>query len=310
MSELRDAGYGLIAVPTPCDPAPEGQSRRTVRSALVSARRIGCESRNNDSNVQYGYVCRLSALSVSRRLGRRVLKHRIHPGRGRDVVVRGRHSVQATAGPAGSAAEYTGQVPPEEGGAHHTPRVPPREGRGSLLGSRAAAACKCSLRRSDHRTCAPSACKCSPRRQAPPQNLRALPRASSSTSCGHRRRSVASSRSHVPRAPDEMQSDALRCTQMHSDALRCTQMQSRSNVPRAPDERQSDAIRCNQRQSEAIRSHQCQSEAIKSAERAVDVKRSDVISANQCQSEAIRGNQRQSEAIQSAPLTLSDRTEP
>ena len=102
----------------------------------MSARRIGCESRKNDSNVQYGYVCRLSALSVSRRLGRRVLKHRIHadtahPG---GTSSSRPHSVQATAGPAGSAAEYTGQVPPEEGGAHHTPRVPPREGRGSLLG--------------------------------------------------------------------------------------------------------------------------------------------------------------------------------
>ena len=218
----------------------------------MSARRIGCESRNNDSNVQYGYVCRLSALSVSRRL--EACKHRIHATRhtgGRP------HSSYSRPGRVTSAAEYTGQVPPEEGGAHHTPRVAPREGRGSLLGSRAAAACKCSLRRPDHKTCAPSACKCSPRRHAPPQNLRALPRASSSTSCGHRRRSVASSRSHVPRAPDE---------------------------------RQSEAIRSHQRQSEAIRSHQCQSEAIKSAERAVDVKRSDVISANQCQLEAIRGH--------------------
>ena len=241
-------------------------------------------------------MCRLSALSVSRRL--EACKHRIHTLHGtrahrtREAAPRTR-----TAGPARSAAEYTGQVPPEEGGAHHTPRVPPREGRGSLLGGsgleqplhasahygaprrgsllRAAAACKCSLRRPDHRTCAPSACKCSPRRQAPPQNLRALPRASSSTSCGHRRRSVASSRSHVPRAPDERQSDAIRCNQMQSDALRGTQRQSRSHVPRAPDERQSEAIRSHQRQSEAIRSHQ-----------------------------------RQSEAIQSAPLTLSDRTEP
>ena len=277
MSELRDAGYGLIAVPTPCDPAPEGQSRRTVRSALVIARRIGCESRNNDSNVQYGYVCRLSALSVSRRLGRRVLKHRIHATRHTREGRRRRGRTAYRLQPA-----RPGQPPSTPDRCHlrrevHiTPRgYHPARGGGSLLGSRAAAACKCSLRRPDHRTCAPSACKCSPRRQAPPQNLRALPRASSSTSCGHRRRSVASSRSHVPRAPDERQSDAIRCNQMHSEALRGTQRQSRSHVPRAPDERQSEAIRSHQRQSEAIRSHQ-----------------------------------RQSEAIQSAPLTLSDRTEP
>ena len=69
------------------------------------------------------------------------------------------------------------------------------------------------------------ACNCSPRR--PTQNLRALPRASSSTSCGQRRRSVASSRSNVPRAPDEMQSDAIRCNQMpSSEAIRATQSQS------------------------------------------------------------------------------------
>ena len=57
----------------------------------------------------------------------------------------------------------------------------------------------------------------------------------------------------------------MRGNQMQSEAIGCNQRQSRSHVPRAPDERQSEAIRSHQRQSEAIRSHQRQSEAIQSA---------------------------------------------
>ena len=112
------------------------------------------------------------------------------------------------------------------------------------------------------------ACKCSPRRLS--QNLRALPRASSSTSCGQRRRSVASSRSNVPRAPDEMHSDAIRCNQMQSDAIRCHHR--RQSEPIRSHQIPSVAIRG---QSEPIRGHQSESEAIQSAERAVDVERAD-----------------------------------
>ena len=269
----------------------------------MSARRIGCESRNNDSNVQYGYVCRLSALSVSRRL--EACKHRIHTLHGtrahrtREAAPRTR-----TAGPARSAAEYTGQVPPEEGGAHHTPRVPPREGRGSLLGgsgleqplhaSAHYGAPITELARHLHASAHHGARR--PLRTCAPCRARRAPRAAGTGVAASPRRDH-TCREHLMRGT-QMHSDALRCTQMHSDALRCNQdqtcrehlmrgnqmqseaigcnqRQSRSHVPRAPDERQSEAIRSHQRQSEAIRSHQCQSEAIQSAERAVDVKRSD-----------------------------------
>ena len=90
----------------------------------MSARRIGCESRNNDSNVQYGYVCRLSALSVSRRL--EACKHRIH--RATRHARDGPHSVQPAR--PGQPPSTPDRCHLEEGGAHHTPRVPPREGRG------------------------------------------------------------------------------------------------------------------------------------------------------------------------------------
>ena len=132
---------------------------------------------------------------------------------------------------------------------------------------RAHPACKCSPRRhiyvlmraqhaSAHhgapiRTCAPcmQMLTTAPR----PQNLRALPRASSSTRCGQRRRSVASSRSNVPRAPDEMQSDAIRCHhRRQSDPIRSHQIPS-------------DPIRSHQIPSDPIRAHQSQSEAIQSA---------------------------------------------